>query len=518
MDDQFILIIWFGFVYRFYWFFPAIKPKVGDPPLLIWLQGGPGSSSMIGLFFENGPIQVTENMKLARRSVSWADEYSILFIDQPVGTGYSYVTRTKDGDSEETMDRKELDKEILKQLQQELERDQLNEQQLFSRLADKDFAYKIAASREENIRSHAPLYKKGYCKDERGVAEDLLNFLDQFYERYPEQQNVDLYLTGESYAGKYVPSFAYGIMERNKKNRRSFGTEAEDTLSVDSGFAPDNMVIPLKGMALGNTLTDPISQVQIHADHAYYLGLITRAQADQMRLLQDQSVKEAQQGRFLASSQYRLEMFDIFKNSTGGVNWYDIRKGSIPNDWSRMESFMNMAHVKDALNVYGPRRAFLEKQRVPEDEIQKIEQGRSQTQFVKDPLVFQTISGDLMKSTAWMVSSLLDQGIKVVAYQGLFDFRDGVAGSHKWIEDLEWYGQKAFLEAERELWMVDGHLAGYVTQVKGLSRVTILGAGHLAPMDQNANSLAMIRDLVDGVGLETETVEAHSQRTSAHII
>ncbi|CAO3573834.1 unnamed protein product [Mortierella alpina] len=493
-----------------------------------WLQGGPGSSSMIGLFFENGPIQVTENMKLARRSVSWADEYSILFIDQPVGTGYSYVTRAKDGENDgedgeyEQMDSQDPSQLILDQLQQELERDQQAEEQLFASMSDKDFEFKSAVSREQKIKTRAPLYSQGYVKDQRGVTQDLLTFMDHFYLRYPEQRTADLYLTGESYAGKYVPAFAYGIMEQNKKRRQEEEEEKAklDRDSTNSKFTSDSdrLIIQLKGIALGNSLTDPVSQVQIHADHAYYLGLVTRTQASQMRKLQDLSAEEAYQGRFMAAYHYRQDLFDIFKNATGGVNWYDIRKGDISNDWSRMEAFMNLPTVKDALNVFGPRLDFLKEHGLSEKEIARIERGRESTRYFKDPLVFKALNVDLMKSSAWMVSSLLEQGIKVTAYQGLFDFRDGVAGSHSWIEQLQWRGQEAFLEAERKLWMVDGRLAGYVTQVPGLSRLTILGAGHLAPMDQNANALAMIRALVEGEELEKETLEEHSRKISVHVI
>ncbi|KAG0247193.1 hypothetical protein BG011_001888, partial [Mortierella polycephala] len=129
----------------FYWFFPAINPKVKNPPLVIWLQGGPGSSSMIGLFFENGPIKVTEDMKLVRRPVSWADDYSMLFIDQPVGTGYSYVTRLQDNDEQNLTDKDDLD-QVIARLNKELQEDQQKEQQFFAHMADKDFTFKSAAN------------------------------------------------------------------------------------------------------------------------------------------------------------------------------------------------------------------------------------------------------------------------------------------------------------------------------------------------------------------------------------
>ncbi|KAF9351851.1 hypothetical protein BGX26_010217 [Mortierella sp. AD094] len=500
----------------FYWYFPAIKPKVKNPPLLIWLQGGPGSSSMIGLFFENGPIRVNANMKLERAPVSWADEYSILFIDQPVGTGYSYVTRLKDIDNREVTDDETIQK-ILAKLDDELHKDQSEEQELFESLSGQDLYFKYAASRDRQRKTQAPLYSHGYVKDERGVVSDLLVFLDKFYQRYPEVQKVDLYLSGESYAGKYVPALAYGIMESNK-GRRHHHEDDENGDGDDDDMADNQIIFPLKGIALGNSLTDPITQVQIHADHAYFMGLITHSQSEAMRALQDQAVEEAHKGRFLESNKRRVGVFDLFKNATGSLNWYDIRKGSVPNDWSRMEAFMNLDEVKNSLNIFGPRTEFLEENDVPEEEIKRVQEGRDKTKYFKDPVVMKTMSGDIMKSALWMVSSLLKQGIKVLAYQGIFDFRDAVAGSTSWIELLEWPGQEEFLEAEREIWINDGKLAGYVTQVEGLSRVVILGAGHLAPMDQEENSLAMIKSLVEGSKLKQESLEEAQSRSTAHVI
>ncbi|KAF9579777.1 hypothetical protein BGW38_003836 [Lunasporangiospora selenospora] len=488
----------------FYWFFPAINPKVKDPPLIIWLQGGPGSSSMIGLFFENGPIRVTENMKLARKDVSWADEYSMLFLDQPVGTGYSYVTRVQDGDDTEVTDSETL-RQLESKLATELEQDQAREQDLFSSQGKKDFNTKSAFVRNEKIKNGANMYTMGYVKDERGVAADLMVFLEQFYERFPEQRKADLYITGESYAGKYVPVLAHALMEYNKNIENS------------GAHAQENKKINLKGIALGNSLTDPISQVQIHADHGYYLGLLTRKQANHMMTLQVQSVSEAHRGRFVSSNRFRVNVFDYFRNSTGGLNWYDIRKGGIPNDWSRMEKFMNLDNVKEALNVFGPRSSFLKDQGASPEEIERIEEGRARTKYFKDPLVIKTMAGDIMKSAAWMVSDLLEYRIKVVAYQGIFDYRDAVAGSNVWIEDLDWSGKEAYLNAERELWTIQGQLVGYVTRVPRLTKVALLGAGHLAPMDQATTSLTMIRSLIEDVELACTNFDGlHKER--AHII
>ena len=55
----------------------------------MWLQGGPGGSSLFGLFLENGPFSVDSKAKLVPRNTSWIEEANLLYFDQPVGTGFS---------------------------------------------------------------------------------------------------------------------------------------------------------------------------------------------------------------------------------------------------------------------------------------------------------------------------------------------------------------------------------------------------------------------------------------------
>ncbi|RWS20658.1 venom serine carboxypeptidase-like protein, partial [Leptotrombidium deliense] len=72
----------------FFWFFQS---KNADAPVILYLVGGPGVSIMFGVFIENGPFQVTQNLELNCRDHSWTNKYSVLYIDQPIGTGFSFT-------------------------------------------------------------------------------------------------------------------------------------------------------------------------------------------------------------------------------------------------------------------------------------------------------------------------------------------------------------------------------------------------------------------------------------------
>ena len=75
----------------FFWFFPS-SSNYADDPVLLWLQGGPGATSLIGLFAENGPFKPKSKSGVTVRKYSWTAVASVLYIDNPVGTGYSFTS------------------------------------------------------------------------------------------------------------------------------------------------------------------------------------------------------------------------------------------------------------------------------------------------------------------------------------------------------------------------------------------------------------------------------------------
>ncbi|KAJ1488425.1 Alpha/Beta hydrolase protein, partial [Baffinella frigidus] len=192
----------------FSWYFPAQNGNA-SAPLLIWLQGGPGGSSLFGLFHEIGPYGLSKDkstgaLALTRRKETWGDENALLFIDNPVGAGFSYTAGGGYAPTEEDVSRNLL-----------------------------------------------------YTKTEEDVSRNLLSALEQFYVVFPEQKKVPLYLTGESYAGHYIPAFAFAIHTRN------------------APLPPSSPLrIPLAGMAIGDGWIDPINMVPEYPGMLFGMGMI----------------------------------------------------------------------------------------------------------------------------------------------------------------------------------------------------------------------------------------------------
>ncbi|CAI0464511.1 unnamed protein product [Linum tenue] len=81
----------------FYYFVKSEGNPVEDP-VVLWLTGGPGCSALSGLVYEIGPMnfEIVEYNgslpSLVLNPDSWTQVASIIFVDMPVGTGFSYAT------------------------------------------------------------------------------------------------------------------------------------------------------------------------------------------------------------------------------------------------------------------------------------------------------------------------------------------------------------------------------------------------------------------------------------------
>lgn len=381
-------------------FYEAQHPisSLSKTPLLVWLQGGPGCSSLLGNFFELGPWRTVPNTDADKNPIlqpnpgAWNRLFGLLFIDNPIGSGFS-----------------------------------------------------IASTLEEIPR------------DQNKVAKHLFTALQAFFSLNPSFKSRPLYITGESYAGKYVPAIGFYILQQNSRLRVS----------------PQ---MNLQGIAIGNGLTHPVKQVATHAVTAYYSGLINGKQRIQLEEIQAEAVRLTQEGNWTKATNARIRVLQWLQNATGLATLYDLRRKK-PYETDSVTALLNKEEVKEALGAA--------KEIVWEE---------------CSGVVSEALQADVMKSVKYMVEELVRKS-RVLLYQGQFDLRDGVASTEAWIQEMEWEGLEKFLMAERKVWKVNGELSGYVQRWGSLTHAVVSGAGHLVPADQAVSSQAMIEDWVLEKGL-----------------
>uniref|UniRef100_A0AAV1V2H4 Carboxypeptidase n=1 Tax=Peronospora matthiolae TaxID=2874970 RepID=A0AAV1V2H4_9STRA len=86
----------------FYWYFESRSDPSTDP-LVLWLTGGPGCSSMMALLVENGPCHVLPDLSTRLNPYSWTNESNVVWLDQPTAVGFTYGDERDLDNSEDTV-------------------------------------------------------------------------------------------------------------------------------------------------------------------------------------------------------------------------------------------------------------------------------------------------------------------------------------------------------------------------------------------------------------------------------
>ncbi|KAI4710780.1 hypothetical protein J4E89_004370 [Alternaria sp. Ai002NY15] len=208
----------------FFWFFEA-RENPETAPLTIWLSGGPGSSSMIGLFSELGPCELVEGPNGSYvsqpRVWGWDRSSNILFIDQPTQVGFSY--------DEPVNVSVDFSKGYWADLDQRMEPSPLPAD--IPEWRFKNGTFPSASSRKtENLTVIA--------------ADSSWHFLQGFLSAFPQYNPgvrsdsdtvnpSEINLFAESYGGVYGPVFADHYEEQN--DRRKKGDLPAETLEIRVG-------------------------------------------------------------------------------------------------------------------------------------------------------------------------------------------------------------------------------------------------------------------------------------------
>ncbi|KAJ4366995.1 hypothetical protein N0V83_007525 [Neocucurbitaria cava] len=176
----------------FFWFFESRKDPA-NAPLAIWMNGGPGSSSLLGLLVENGPCYVgADSNSTYLNGWSWNNEVNMLYLDQPVQVGLSYDTLTNITTNIDTGD---------------------------VEVADFSSSSIPAQNNSFYVGTYA---SQNYNLTTRGTensARALWNFAQVWFQEFPQHKPNDgrISIATESYGGRYGPAFAAYFQEQNEK-------------------------------------------------------------------------------------------------------------------------------------------------------------------------------------------------------------------------------------------------------------------------------------------------------------
>lgn len=355
----------------FFWFFPA-EQGYETAPLLVWLQGGPGSTSLYGLFTELGPFFVGEDHKsLVKNPYSWHKNHSIIFIDNPVGTGFSFTDQ-----------------------------------------------------------------QDGYAKEQVQVGAELYSAILQFLTVFPELQAVPFFITGESYAGKYVPAFAYTIHQNNPT--------AE-------------LKINLHGIAVGNGFTDPITILD-YSHFLYQLGLVDTNTYNEMKDIEKSGKTAIQEGRLVDAFWSWSYDLDVFMVTSEFWNLYNLLYEVEPEVGGDLYTFVQLPEVRRALHV-------------------------GDQAFASGGTVYEYMIPDFMNSVRPWLEEVIEN-YRVLYYSGQMDIIVAYPLTVGLFNTLEFTAAAEYRAAERIPWYVDGRLAGYMKSGGNFTEVVVRNAGHMVPTDQ----------------------------------
>ncbi|KAJ6791686.1 serine carboxypeptidase-like 40 [Iris pallida] len=137
-----------------FYYFVESPTEPTKKPLVLWLTGGPGCSSLgFGAMSQVGPFRVNSHRKLYENPYALNKVANVIFLESPAGVGFSYSNTTSD--------------------------------------------YEL--------------------NGDKRTAQDSHTFLVNWLERYPEYKNRDFYIAGSSYSGHYIPQLAKLILLENNK-------------------------------------------------------------------------------------------------------------------------------------------------------------------------------------------------------------------------------------------------------------------------------------------------------------
>jgi len=422
-----------GFLH--YWFIESQNNPSTDP-VLLWLNGGPGSSSLIGLLTENGQLQTNDNSlndeitpgvpNLIYNPWNWSLNHSIIYLESPKGVGFSYCTKYPCNNNDQSQ------------------------------------------------------------------AEDVYTFLTEFFAAFSEYAANDFYITGESYAGIYIPLIMQQIDEGNSSINLKGAAIGDGCWGNDvgtCGFANEAMDIAVQfynGHAMFpqsyytavmaacgnftvlsaecNTL---LNKLDDYIGNFYIYNIYDTCGNDQVEPPTHAQIFEKLREKTFSISNHN-DSFAIHPqlNGVGGLNGYPCGAETVMSEW------LNIPAVMAALHVQANNKGM---------------------QYTKT-------AGNLLPLYAKLIAKY-----RILIYSGDVDACVPFVGTEQWTSSLnykvveDWHPWTALSTGLNPTQVK----AGYVTRYGGANAtefyfLTVNGAGHMVPQFQPIPASVMITKFIAG--------------------
>lgn len=413
----------------FYWFFEATtKPQ--EKPLLLWLNGGPGCSSIgYGAAEELGPFRTQKGTpELKFNSNAWNKAANLLFVESPVGVGFSYTNTSSD----------------------------------LQNLGDSI------------------------------TALDSYEFLVNWFKRFPQYKSHDFYISGESYAGHYVPQLSEVVYDRNKNVSKE-------------------EYINLKGLIIGNSVlnseTDTIGMIEYAWDHALISDRVYNDfKAADCNFTADVKSNDC----VLALNNYfavydLIDMYNIYSPTCLTQGPEIIRRPLLPRPTTQLTSQNQTLH-----NIVWWSRLAGYDPCVPEHTATYLNrpdvQAALHANVTKIPYNWTHCSNnipnwtDAPHSVLPILKKLVVGGLRIWVYSGDADGRVPVTSTRMSLTKL---GLKTIQEWTP--WYTDKRqVGGWTIIYDGLTFVTVRGAGHQVPGLKPKQALQLIKHFLDNKQLPSK--------------
>lgn len=440
--------------HTFFWFFESRNNPATDP-VTLWLNGGPGSDSLIGLFQELGPCAIAENLTSYVNPYGWNEVSNLLFLSQPLGTGFSY--------SEE-------------------------EAGSFANYTGSFVNYTEAPA-----TGRWPVIDPTILDTTGLAAVAAYHVLQGFYSALPQLdygvKSKVFNLFTESYGGHYGPAFYNYFYEQNQ-------LVADGTI--------DGIELRMNALGIGNGIIDEATQVPFYPEFAvnntYGIKAVNDTVYNYMKFacymeygcLEQISFCRYTNRTSLADLAVCTEAEDMCRDNVegpyyayGGRGAYDIRHPYVdPDPPNYFEDYLNLPEVQNAIGV-----------------------NLNYTEANDDiSWAFQETGDFVYPNFIEDLEMLLDAGVRVSLYYGDADYICNWFGGQAVSLAVNYAHKAEFAAAGYQPMTVDGVEYGEVRQYGNFSFLRVYESGHLVPFYQPVAALAMFNRTINHLNIADGSV------------